>query len=314
MRNGRRLLKVGLAAVLAFLGVLLAVGSARERPFGPTGRWLAAAGLEPRFETVAGRRIRFVRRGSGPAIVLLHGFASSIYTWKDVLPVLARDHDVVALDLPGFGHSELPPDLAFDEYPAVVTGLLDRLGLARAVVVGNSLGGAVAAMVAGGRPERVDGLVLVDAAGFNLEEGRRPWPIRVVGSPPVAAVLDRLPLRRALVETSLRQVFFDDALVTGERVDEYLEPILRPGTLRAMRSVLASRSTKPDAVQNLLPKVEAPALILWGRDDVWIPPGDADRFAAVLPRSRKVVLDRCGHMPQEERPDEVARLIAEFAR
>jgi pimeloyl-ACP methyl ester carboxylesterase len=157
-------------------------------------------------------------------------------------------------------------------------------------------------------------LVLVDAAGFNLEETKRPWPIRAVGSPRVAAVLDRLPLRRLLVGASLRQVFFDDALVSGERVDEYLAPLVRPGAPQAIRSLLASRSLRPDAVEKLLPRVSAPALVVWGREDTWIPVRDADRFAAALPGSRVVVLDRCGHMPQEERPAEVAGLIGEFAR
>jgi pimeloyl-ACP methyl ester carboxylesterase len=307
-----RAIRAGLGALLLAATALFAVGQARERPFGPTGQWLVAAGVEPRFETVAGRRVRFVRKGSGPAIVLLHGFASSIYTWKDVLPVLARDHDVMALDLPGFGQSDCPPDVSFDEYPGVVLGLLDRLGLRRATLVGNSMGGAVAVVVAAEKPDRVERLVLVDAAGFNLEEKNRPWPLRVVGSAPVAAVLDRMPLRRLLVEASLRQVFFDHALVTGDRVDEYLEPLLRPGAPRAIRSLLASRSLRPDAVQRLLAEVRAPALILWGREDAWIPVSQADRFAEALPGSRLFVLDRSGHMPQEERPAEVARRIEEF--
>jgi pimeloyl-ACP methyl ester carboxylesterase len=303
-----------LLAFMATASVLLAIGFARERPFAPTGRWLAASGLEPRFESVAGRRIRFVRKGSGPAIVLLHGFASSIYTWKDILPVLARDHDVVALDLPGFGQSACPPDLSFDEYPRVVLSLLDSLGVTRATLVGNSMGGGVAVAVAAERPSLVARLVLVDAAGFNLQERKRPWPIRVVGSAPAAAVLDRLPLRRLLVELSLRQVFFDHALVTGERIDEYLEPVLRSAAPPAIRSLLASRSLHPGVVQAVLPKVEAPALILWGREDQWIPLRDAERFHAALPGSRVVVLDRCGHMPQEERPVEVARLVEEFLK
>jgi pimeloyl-ACP methyl ester carboxylesterase len=258
-----------------------------------------------------GRRIRFVRKGAGPAVVLLHGFASSIYTWKEVLPILARDHDVVALDLPGFGQSDCPPDLSFDEYPAVVLRLLDRLGLARVTLVGNSMGGGVAAVVAAQSPDRVERLVLIDAAGFNLQENKRPWPIRIVGSPPVATVLDRMPLRRLLVEASLRQVFFDDSLVTAERIDEYLVPILRPATPQAIRSLLASRSLRPDAVQRLLPRVTVPVLVLWGREDEWIPVADADRFALALPQARVVILDRCGHMPQEEQPAEVARLILE---
>ena len=91
---------------------------------------------------------------------MLHGFASSIYTWKDEIPALARDHEVVALDLPGFGWSDQPADLSFALYPRVVVGLLDELGLARASLVGNSLGGATSVDVAVHHPERVLSLVL----------------------------------------------------------------------------------------------------------------------------------------------------------
>ena len=171
----------------------------------------------------------------------------------------------------------------------------------------------MAVTIAAERPALVDRLVLVDAAGFNLQEKKRPWPVRVIRSAPMAGLLDRMPLRRLLVEASLRQVFFDDALVTGERIDEYLEPVLRPAAPTAIRSLLASRSLHPDAVQKLLPKITAPALILWGREDEWIPVRDADRFAAALPGSRVVVLEGCGHMPQEEHPAEVARLIDDFS-
>jgi pimeloyl-ACP methyl ester carboxylesterase len=298
--------------ILAAAALLFALGSARERTFAPTGGWLAAAGALPRFESVAGRRVRFVRKGSGPAIVLLHGFASSLYTWKDVLPVLAQGHDVLALDLPGFGQSDCPPDLSSDEYPRVVLGLLDRLGISRASLVGNSLGGSVVLAVAAERPALVERLVLVDAAGFNLQEKKRPWIVRLVGAPPMAALLDGLPVRRLLVEMSLRQVFFDDSLVTSARVDEYLEPMLRAGAPRAIRSLLASRSLHPDSMQKLLGRITAPTLVLWGREDQWIPVGDAERFAAALGGAKVVVLDRCGHMPQEERPAEVARLVTAF--
>src|SRR6266704_6842883 len=110
--------------------------------------WPKAAGLEPRFETLSGLRIRYVRAGDGPVVVLLHGFASSIFTWKDVLPGLARSRTVVALDFPGFGESEQPRDLDVGIYPGIVLGLMDRLGIVRATLVGNSMGGAVATVLA----------------------------------------------------------------------------------------------------------------------------------------------------------------------
>jgi pimeloyl-ACP methyl ester carboxylesterase len=303
----RALIVIGVAAA-----VLVGLVLRGEAPAGPTGAWLQAAGLTPRYETVEGSRVRYVRAGRGGAVVLLHGFASSIYTWKDVLPALREGHDVVALDLPGFGGSDLPKDLSFESYPRVVRALLDRLGIARADLVGNSMGGAVAVVLAATDPSRVGRLVLIDAAGFNLAERDRPFLIRVAGFRPMAALLDHLPVRRLLVRAALRQVFYDPALVTPERVEEYAAPVLRPGAPAASRSLLASIRLHPGAVAELVPRVQAPTLILWGKHDAWIPVHDADRFAKAISGSRAVVLPDCGHLPQEERPAEVARLLLGF--
>src|SRR6266705_1424160 len=120
----------GLLALL-LVGLLALLLWPEAKP-GPTCGWLKAAGLEARFETLSGLRVRYVRAGDGPAVVLLHGFASSIFTWKDVLPGLARSRTVVALDFPGFGESEQPPALDVGIYPGIVLGLMDRLGIARA--------------------------------------------------------------------------------------------------------------------------------------------------------------------------------------
>jgi pimeloyl-ACP methyl ester carboxylesterase len=297
----------GLTAVL-IIGLVLR----GEAPPGPTGAWLQAADLTPRYETVEGSRVRYLRAGRGPAVVLLHGFASSIYTWKDVLPALREGHDVVALDLPGFGGSDQPADLSFESYPRVVRALLDRLGIARVDLVGNSMGGAVAVVLAATAPSRVGRLVLIDAAGFNLAARERPFLIRLAGSGPMAAVLDHLPVRRLMVRAALRQVFHDPALVTRDRVEEYAAPMLRPGAPAAIRSLLATLRLHPTAVAELVPRVQAPTLILWGAHDAWIPPRDADRFARAIAGSRTVVLEDCGHLPQEERPAEVARLLVEF--
>ena len=120
-----------LAVLLALVGALAGALAVYDRPPVAPGAWLAAAGLEARHETVDGHRLRYVRAGSGPAVVLVHGFASSLYTWKDVIPALAAGHDVVALDLPGFGQSDQPADLSFEDFPRAVLGLMDRLGIER---------------------------------------------------------------------------------------------------------------------------------------------------------------------------------------
>jgi pimeloyl-ACP methyl ester carboxylesterase len=294
------------------LVVLLALLFWPEAKAGPTGAWLRAAGLEARFETVEGFRIRYVRSGKGPAVVLLHGFGSSIYTWKDVLPGLARTRTVVALDFPGFGESDQPPDLTFEVCPRVVRGLMDKLGVGSATLVGNSLGGAVATVLAARSPERVAALVLIDAAGFNLNASDRPLILRLLASPAGAALFERLPIRGRMLRLGLRQVFFDPALVTDERFNEYLAPWLRPGAPASALSLLTSRTLTPALVADLAPKVTAPTLVLWGREDGWIPVEQADRFVAAIPGARKVVFEGCGHLPQEERPADVLRWLQEF--
>jgi pimeloyl-ACP methyl ester carboxylesterase len=297
--------------VLVVLGV--AAAAWYDRPPVTPGSWLAAADLEARYESVGGQRVRFVRAGatSGSAVVLIHGFGSSLYTWKDVIPALAARHDTIALDLPGFGESDRPAELSLEDLPRTVLGLMDRLGIERAALVGNSMGGATAAIVAATAPGRVSRLVLIDAAGFNLEPQTMPGMVRLTTSW-VAPVLGLLPGRRLVVESSLRQVFHDDSLVTKERVSEYLAPTQRPGTFEALRSFGASLGERPEVVAAALPAISAPTLVIWGDDDRWIPLADADRFLATIAGARKVVIPACGHVPQEEKPAEVARLLLEF--
>jgi pimeloyl-ACP methyl ester carboxylesterase len=283
-----------------------------ERPPASTGDWLRAAGLVPRFETVAGVRIRYLHAGSGPPLLLLHGFGSSLFTWRDVLPGLIRTHEVVALDLPGFGESEQPPALSAALYPRVVGELQDRLGIPRASLVAHSMAGAIAVELAVQAPERVDRLVLLDAAGFHLRPEDQPPPVRWAASPALGAAVERLPIRRLLVRIALRQVFEDDHLVTAERVEEYAAPFFRPGAPAAVRSLLASAAEVTRDFPEIIGRVRAPTLIVWGRQDRWIPLADVGRFAAAIPGSKTVVLESCGHVPQEERPRETLEQIEAF--
>jgi pimeloyl-ACP methyl ester carboxylesterase len=300
-------LAVLLLALLGYAGL-----RRYDAPPSPPGAWLVALGLQARFAVVDGVRVRYLRTGEGPPVMALHGFASSIYTWKDVLPALSPAHEVVALDLPGFGWSDQPKDLTFDLYPRVVLGLMDALGIAKASLVGNSLGGAVAAVVAVERPARVERLVLIDAAGFNLRPSDRPPMVRLTAHPLAEPLASLLPVKRLLVMRGLRQVFHDDAKVTEERIDEYLAAVSRPGTFASIRSLTASQSTSPEEFEAMLRRVSAPTLVLWGAEDAWIPPADAQGFAAAIPGARVVMLPGVGHTPQEESPEAVARLILEF--
>lgn len=279
------------------------------RPIGPTGAWMARAGVTPRYADAAGWRVRYVRAGQGPPLLLLHGFASSLYTWSEVLPELAREHDVIAFDFPGHGGTEVRPGLSAEDLVRATGALLDGLGVQRFDLVGHSLGGAVACVTTAQRPDQVRRLVLIDAAGFNLAPAERPAILRALSALP-AGTMDLLPLRRPAIALGLRQVFHDDSRLTRERVDEYVAPLVRPGASAALRSLMGSRDTL--GVPGLVDGIRAPTLVIWGRHDRWIDVAQADRFLSAIPGSRKVVFDDCGHMPQEERPARVSELLREF--
>lgn len=298
-----------MAAAVAVLAALLAVSN--ERPDPGVGAWLDGAGLVPHERVLARRRVRFVRAGQGPPVVLIHGLASSIYTWKEVLPPLSAGHDVVALDLPGFGGSEQPADLDFGDLVAAVRALLDELGLGRPSLVGNSLGGAVAAAVAAGEPDRFSALVLIDAVGFQHGLGDVPAVLRLAAADPTG-LLGRLPVKRPVVRLALRQVFHDDALVTDERVEEYLAPLLRPGAIASLRSLLGSPPSELERLRSALPRIRAATLVVWGEEDAWIPVAHAERFAAAVAGARVERLAGCGHMPQEECPEELLEVLLPF--
>lgn len=303
------LLAVGIAAVAALL--------LPAEPVPATGAWLQRSGLEPRViqvkggETAAGRplEVRYVRAGQGPTLILVHGLASSIYSWAGVIGPLAQSFDVIALDLPGYGGSSQPADLSFDDLPAAVTGLMDALGVTRAHFAGNSMGGAVSLLMAARKPERVDRVVILDSAGFGMKPDERPFMIQVLGSRAAGFFAERLPVRRSLTRATLRHLMRDDAAVSQERIDEYVAPLMRPGALESTRALLLSRLDErflPD-----LALVRAKTLVVWGRYDPWLPESHADRFVAAIAGSRKIVMET-GHMPQEEKPADVARLIGDF--
>jgi pimeloyl-ACP methyl ester carboxylesterase len=303
-------LKKALRIAGVFVALAVIVLALAPRETAPrTGAWLARRQLTPETVKTGRFELRYVRKGQGPTVVLLHGLASSIYSWSDVIDPLSAKFDVVAVDLPGFGESSQPADLGFADFEPSIVALMDALAIPKAHFVGNSMGGGISLVMAAHRPDRVDHLVIIDSAGFDMRPSERPFMVRVIGSETAGFIADRAPIRRALTGATLRHLFHDDSRVTEERIDEYVAPLLRPGALVAARSLLASPvdgGLVPD-----LTAIRARTLVMWGRFDPWLPVSHADRFATAIPGARKVLLET-GHMPQEERPGEVARIIGEF--
>lgn len=289
------------------LALFLAAGCVPLTPYAELRQRLPAANLLE----VDGRLAHVVRSGSGEPVVLLHGFGASSYSWRHVVEALADGYELIALDLNGFGYTERPRDpsgYTVGGQLALVTGVMDALGIDSAHVAGHSYGGALALHLAWRHPERVRSLVLVDSAGVAY-----PWTRRTVTAafPPLTYLYVRArALRRDFIRAGLERSIADDAQVTPELVDEYHRRLTVEGVSRAFRGL-----TRPTSEPRELPELERldlPVLMVWGAEDQLTDLEIARQAAAELPRARLEVLDGVGHIPLEERPGELAELMRRF--
>ena len=252
------------------------------------------------FVEAAGVRLHVRDTGpkDAPAVLLLHGFGSSLHTWEDWARLLSADRRVVRLDLPGFGLTGPDPtgDYTDERTVRVLAALLDRLGIGRASVVGSSMGGRMAWFFAAEEPARVDKLVLMAPDGFagpGREYGKTP-------KVPFVARLIPYVLPERLLRPMLARAYGDPAVLTEEVYARYRDMLLAPGVRRAIvarvgQSVLAD----PEPI---LRRIRAPTLLVWGEKDALVPVRNAADYAKVLPESDLVSFPDLGHVPQEEAP------------
>jgi pimeloyl-ACP methyl ester carboxylesterase len=245
-----------------------------------------------------------------PAVVLLHGFGSSLHTWDAWAQGLATTHRVVRIDLPGSGLS--PPDPAHDYRDErsldMLIALMDSLGLQRASLVGHSMGGRIAWTFAAKFPERVDKLVLVAPDGFasfGFEYGK---PMVV----PATLGLMRHVLPKPLLRMNLKSAYARPEALSDAVTTRYHDLILAPGARQAMLDRL--RQTVLQEPLPLLRQIKAPTLLVWGEADVMIPLSNAQDYLQALQSSRLVSWPQVGHLPQEEAAELSLKAVADFLR
>jgi 2-hydroxy-6-oxonona-2,4-dienedioate hydrolase len=289
--------------------VAAAVSTASLLVISSLGRRPTTAPHRARLVSVGPLTLRVVRAGSGPTVVLIHGYGESLISWRPVFDQLSRDADVIAFDLPGFGVSSKPVGgYTADSLASVVLGLLDELRVRRAVLVGHSLGGAVATAVAIHDPDRVAGLVLVAPAlatptllGVAGESGARAAQWRTL----VASRYEALRTRFGGIH--------DAAWLTEDPAQAAYEASGDSAYLRSLASVLAEFDfafLTPQAAAGL----KAPTLVIWGANDPLVPLGSAQSLVDAIPGSSLEILARTWHRPHLERPKDVGRLLAGFLR
>ncbi|MEK6326090.1 MAG: alpha/beta hydrolase [Actinomycetota bacterium] len=264
---------------------------------------------------VEGARVNYVELGSGPGIpiVFVHGLSGSWQNWLENIPHFAREHRVLALDLPGFGHSPMPEwEISIEAYGRLLHTFCDALGVRDCAVVGNSMGGFISAEAAAAEPDRFEKLVLVSATGISHVRMRRQ-PAETAARMATAAA----PLLLQLQERGMRRprvrwatfkglVQHPESLRRELLLEQFQNGAGRPGFLPAVQGLVGYD------ILDQLTEVEVPTLIVWGRNDRVVPPQDAAGFAERLRNSQTVIFDDTGHLPQLERPVRFNRLLEAF--
>ena len=262
---------------------------------------------------VNGSRVNYVEMGEGPPLVFIHGLSGCWQNWLENIPHMARRHRVVALDLPGFGESELPQEeISIPGYGRFVDDFLGEIGVERGALVGNSMGGFIAAETAITHASRVSKLVLVSAAGLVRVGNRRLAALERAARlvhPATAAVLarrDYLVKRPKLRRRMLYGIVRYPDRIAPELVYEVASGAGKPGFLDALNAIMDYD------FRDRLPQISDPTLIIWGRNDMIVPVSGAYEYEQLIPDTRRVILENTGHVPMLERPARFNQLIEEF--
>lgn len=282
-------------AYLLLIPLLLLEGGEVHRPSRHRAEWLEAGGVE----------LRAIRAGYGDTtLVLLHGYGEHLLTWRSVFDPLTRDYQVIAVDLPGFGGSDKPDrPYTLEAMAGTIQRLLRRYTEPPVILIGHSMGGAIAAATAVKEPGRVAALVLIAPAGIDVS---------------LAGVLDSMSHRRSALigaweaaRSSIIPMHDPDWIAESAnraKYDPALDPAFRSATARVLRDF------QFEGLAALYRELRQPVQLIWGAADPVVPVQVADSLTKLLPCHQLAILDRTLHRPQVERPDTVVAILKRFLR
>ena len=251
---------------------------------------------------VFGQNIQYVEAGSGPTVILLHGLGGSTQVWQLNIGPLAEKFHVIALDQIGFGKSAKPlVNYRIRTYVDFLDQFCKQLKIERASLVGNSMGGWIAAAFTAAFPDRVDKLVLVDAAGYRPPKTLDPKTFFGLN-----------PTTREGMKTLAAKVFYNRLFQTDAMIDQAIAARLAAGDGYTINSITESIIRGEDFLDDTVKTIKRPTLIVWGREDGLTPLADAERFNKDIAGSKLVVFDECGHVPNIEKAADFNAAVIKF--
>ncbi|MBK8556178.1 MAG: alpha/beta hydrolase [Lewinellaceae bacterium] len=264
---------------------------------------------DSRFVAVEGMQVHCRVVGKGEALVLLHDADNSMHTWDAWVDSLSRSYKVIVLDLPGFGLTGPHPQGSYSTfmYVSFLEEFVGALRLRQFHLVGNGLGAQIAWFYAVEHPERLRKLVLLNAPGFEKSEFSL---VQFMASAPVLNRVFRRITPRSAFRIMLEDRYADDARVNDAMIDQHFQLFLRPGSRKAYTNISQVRNNRPPA--DIIEKIAAPTLILWGAEDTRISPEFAYEFHRRIRKSQLKIYQNSGHWPQEEIPGPTTTDVRSF--
>lgn len=267
------------------------------------------ADTESRFLNLNDVQVHYRVEGQGDTLLLIHGTASSLHTWDGWVKELSDSLTIVRLDLPAFGLTGPRPDRDYSikAYSKFINDFTDKLNLNHFVIAGNSLGGNIAWKFTIDHPEKVKGLILIDSGGFP--KSGSSLATKLARNWITAPILKEIT-PRSFLEKNIKDVYFNDDLITKALVDRYYELNLREGNRQAF--IDRARANFVDHTPELI-QIKVPTLIQWGTYDEWIFVENSSKFDSLIPNS-KVILYEAGHVPMEELPERTSEDVFQFLK
>jgi pimeloyl-ACP methyl ester carboxylesterase len=273
---------------------------------------------EMRTVRIHGHRRAFVIAGEGPALLAIHGIGHDHRTWLPALPALAKNFTVIAPDLLGHGSSDKPrADYSMGGFANGMRDLLTVLGIGRATVMGNSLGGGVAMQFAYQFPERTERVIMVAAGGLGKSVNPLLKTLSLPGADSVVALATAPGLRQVVTRTMLGLKhagvpYTQDFAGLADVYNNLADPGARRAFLHTLRGVIDRRGQAISMIDRAYLARDMPTMIVWGEKDAVIPVKHAWAAAQLLPGCRFEVLRDAGHMPQEDAPRRFAEVVTKF--